>query len=158
MFTILLPGSFNPPTLGHLKLIERVSHLCDTLHVGIGHNLKKTERLLTIEETLTLLKKETSHLRNVTVSAFQGLTVEYAKEIGAKMIARGLRNSLDFERERQMAEVNQQLTGIETLFLASHPDSREISSTLIRELAYNGASLAKFLPKSIAEAITRRNK
>lgn len=158
MFTILLPGSFNPPTLGHLKLIEHASLLCTKLYVGIGQNLEKVSRLLTIEKTIELLTNETAHLGNVTVRAFTSLSVEFAKEIQAHCIIRGVRGPSDVSREMQMAEINYQLSGIQTLFLPAHPETKEISSTLIRELAYHHAPLSKFLPKSVADAITRRNK
>lgn len=138
--------------------MERASLLFSEVYVAIGQNSDKPQRLLSVEETIALLKAELSHLKNVTVCSFKGLTVDYAKEIGAKALIRGLRHSLDFESERQMAQINTQLSGIETIFFPSHPDTKEISSTLIRQLVHNGAPLAKFLPKSIAEAITRRNK
>jgi len=153
LFTILLPGSFNPPTLGHLNLIERSSHLCQTLYVGIGQSSKKEQRLLSTEETVRLLQQETSSLKNVTICSFTGLVVDFAKTIGARFLLKGIRNSYDLRYEMQQAAVNRELSEIETIFLPSHSETREISSSLIRELVQLGAPLNKFLPKSIAEAI-----
>lgn len=153
MFTILLPGSFNPPTLGHLHLIERSSQLCQTLYVGLFQSSKKQPRLLSVEETVRLLQQETAALKNVTICSFTGLVVDFAKTIGAKFLLKGIRNGCDLDFEMQQAAMNRSLSGIETIFLPSHPEMREVSSSLIRELIQFRAPLSKFLPQSIAEAI-----
>jgi pantetheine-phosphate adenylyltransferase len=155
LLTILLPGSFNPPTLGHLKLIERASRLCQHLYVAVGQNIEKPERLLSVEETILLLQKETSSIKNITIKSFTGLVVDCAREIGATVLLKGIRDFEDLNYEMQQAEMNRQLTGIETIFLAAHPETREVRSSLIRELIAHGAPLTKFLPKSIAEAIKK---
>ncbi len=157
MFTALLPGSFNPPTLGHLKLIERASGLCSMLYVGVGYHLEKINRLFSIEETVELLKKATIHLSNVSIHSFTGLTVSFAKKLGAHFLIRGLRDTCDLSYEKQLAIANTTL-GMETFFLAALPETSEISSSLIRELVHSGAPLDQFLPKVILDAITRRSK
>lgn len=153
MLKAFLPGSFDPPTFGHIKLIERASKLCDELYVGIGENLEKKGRLLSSDEIKRLLELETKHLKNVKIVTFSGLTVEYAKKIGATAIIRGLRDTNDLIRETQMAKANYTLSGLETLFLIAAAEEASISSTLIRELAIHGADLNAFMPSTSADQV-----
>jgi len=156
MFKALYPGTFDPPTLGHLALIRRSAGVCDTLIVGVGENLSKLKTILTIEERIEALKQETSSLNNVEVVSFSGLVVNFAKQIGATVLIRGLRSSSDVAYEMQMALANRSLSGIETLFLMAEDGAAHISSTLIRELAANGAPLKNFIPKSLESTLQHR--
>lgn len=156
MFKLLYPGTFDPPTLGHLMLIRRGAALCDHLVVGIGENLSKIKSILTVDERIEALKHEASALKNVEIVSFSGLAVNFAKQIGANALLRGLRSSNDVDYERQMAEVNRKLSGIETLFFMAEDGASHISSTLIRELAANGASLKGFVPKHIENTLQHR--
>jgi pantetheine-phosphate adenylyltransferase len=146
MFKALFPGSFDPPTWGHIQLIQRASKLFDHLIVGIGENLKKGKSVLTIQEKIEGLKKEIGDLSNVEIMSFSGLVINFAKENGVKLLLRGLRSAGDMEFEMQMARANNKLTGIETLFLMAGGDTSAISSSLIRELAAKGAPLKEFIP------------
>ncbi|MBS0628630.1 MAG: pantetheine-phosphate adenylyltransferase [Verrucomicrobia bacterium] len=155
MFKLLFPGTFDPPTLGHIMLIKRGAALCDHLVVGIGKNLSKTKAILTVEERIEALKHETSSLKNVEIVSFSGLAVNFAKQIGVNALLRGFRTSSDVDFELQMARANKKLSGIETLFLMAE-DEAHISSTLIRELAANGASLKDFVPEYIESTLQHR--
>jgi len=146
MFKALYPGSFDPPTWGHIRLIQRAAKLFDALVIGIGENFKKGEGLLTTQEKIDGLKKEIGDLPNVEIMKLPGLTVDFAKEIGANLLLRGLRSSGDLEFEMQMARANYKLKGVETLFMASEEETSTISSSLIRELAANRAPLGDFIP------------
>lgn len=156
MFTVLYPGTFDPPTLGHLSLIKRGAALCDHLVVGIGENLSKANAILTVEERIEVLKQETASLKNVEVVSFSGLVTQFAKQVGARVLLRGLRGSSDVDAEMQMAQANRKLSGIETLFLMADAEVSHISSTLIREIASHGAPLGDFIPKSLESLLQQR--
>jgi len=156
MFKLLYPGTFDPPTLGHLMLMRRAASMCDHLVVGIGENLSKTKSILTVEERIALLQQETAALKNVEVVSFSGLAVNFAKQIQASALLRGLRSAADMDYERQMAVANRKLTGIETLFIMADDSAAHISSTLIRELAANSASLKDFVPQQIESTLQHR--
>jgi pantetheine-phosphate adenylyltransferase len=154
----LFPGSFDPPTWGHIRLIERGSKLFDQIVVGVGANLAKGKGLLTSEERVEGLAQELKGLSNVEVLPFTGLTVDFAKEIGASVLLRGLRSPSDLEKELEMARANCTIQQIETLFLAGEEETANISSSLIRELAANGAPLEKFIPKQFIKMIDQKKR
>lgn len=148
----LFAGTFDPPTKGHMEVIERASALFDELIIGIGQNVEKEQPLLSFKQRLALLDELTQGLGNVTVSLFSGLVTEFAKAEGATLLIRGLRSSQDFERETQMAAANYSLAGIETLFLPAR-DAPLLSGSLIRELVKNRAPLANFVPHQVESTI-----
>lgn len=156
MLKAILPGSFDPPTLGHLELISRAAALCDTLVVGIGKNFSKKQILLSIEERIQVLRKHTKNLSNIKIESFSGLTIDFAKKIGAKALVRGLRSSQDLEYEREMAEANRKLAKIETIFLIAESDTRGLSSRLIREIAQNRGPLSSFVPRGLEKVLWER--
>ncbi len=158
MFKALYPGSFDPPTWGHIRLIRRAAKLFDVLIVGIGENLKKGKSLCTTQEKIEGLSKETSDLPNVEISSFSGLAIDFAKKKDASCLLRGLRSAKDMDYEMEMAEANYKLTGIETLFLIAESDTSGISATLIRELAANGAPLGEFIPSYFESLLQNRIK
>ena len=145
----ILPGTFDPPTLGHLDLIQRAAKACDHLIIAIATKPNK-KPLFTSEE-----RKEMIHLiaPKVEVIAFNGLIVDLAREKKAAFLIRGLRSFSDFDYEFQMALANRKLGSIETLFLPA--EHTEISSTLIREIAHFGGPLHDFVPPVI-EAMIRK--
>ncbi len=147
MFKALLPGSFDPPTWGHIHLIRRVAKVCDMLLVGIGKNEQKVKSVLTLEEKMEGLKKELEDLRNIEIVGFSGLTTDFAKKNGVKFLVRGLRTPVDMEYEKQIAHANLQISGMETLFMMAEGDKVATSSSLIRELAANRAPLKEFVPE-----------
>lgn len=156
MFKALYPGTFDPPTFGHLTLIRRSAAICDHLIVGVGKNLSKNKSILTVDERIEALKKETASLKNVEIASFSGLVVNFAKQMGARVLIRGLRSSSDVAYEMQMALANRSLSGIETLFLMAEDGAAHISSTLIRELASHGAPLKDFIPEYLESTLQHR--
>lgn len=153
----LFPGTFDPPTKGHLELIRRAAALCDQLVIGVGENLSKEKSILTIEERIEVLQKEIKGLDHVEVATLTGLTVDFAKSLGARVLVRGLRSEADLEFEKQMAGANRRL-GIETLFLIADPSVAAISSSLIRELATGGAPLHEYIPEGLEAKLQTRLK
>src|SRR5690242_6354654 len=132
------PGSFDPPTLGHLDIVERAARLYDLLVVGVGRNSSKNH-LFSVDERCEALRLATSHLSNVEIDAFDGLLVDYATRVGATSIVRGLRATADFEYEFQMTLVNRRLRHeVETVFLMTSPEHSYLSSSIVREVAMLG--------------------
>lgn len=149
------PGSFDPPTLGHLDVIERASRLFDSLVVAVGVNTSKTP-LLATEERMEALRRSTAHLTNVSVASFDGLLVEYAASVGACSIVRGLRATADFEYEFQMALVNRRLNEkIDTVFLMTKWEHTYLSSSIVREVVQLGGDYREFVHPAVAEMIAR---
>jgi pantetheine-phosphate adenylyltransferase len=157
----IYPGSFDPPTLGHLDVIERASGLFDQLVVAIGVNSSK-QPLLSAEQRLQALRQSTSHLRNVEVDSFSGLLIDFAVLRGARSIVRGLRATADFEYEFQMAMVNRRLDpDIDSVFLMTRWEYSYLSSSIVREVAVLGGDFTEMVPKDaigvIREALAHRN-
>lgn len=153
----LFPGTFDPPTKGHLEIISRAAPLFDQLIVGIGKNLEKGPSLLSDEEKVNSLKNATSKFSNVEIAFFSGLVTKYAKEQGIQVLIRGLRSEADFAYEMQLAHANRTMENLETFFLITDETSY-ISSTLIRELAANGAPLDQFVPSDLINILHSRLK
>ena len=147
------PGSFDPVTCGHLDIIERSSRLFDTVYVAVLQNSSKTP-LFSVEERKELIKRVTSHLDNVIIADFNGLLVEFAKNVGAKVIVKGLRAVSDFEYEFQMALINRKLEGeIETMFLMTSAQNQYLSSSIVKDVAKYGSSLSGLVPSEIMQDI-----
>jgi pantetheine-phosphate adenylyltransferase len=156
----IYPGSFDPPTLGHLDVIERASRLFDELIVAIGVNSSK-KTLLSVEDRAEALVASTDHLPNVRIDRFYGLLVNYALEQGASSIVRGLRATADFEYEFQMAMVNRRLCGeVDTVFLMTKWEHSYLSSSIVREVATLGGAFSEMVHPAvepiIARALSRR--
>jgi pantetheine-phosphate adenylyltransferase len=157
MTKFLFPGSFDPPTLGHLDLIERASHICDKLYVAVATNATKKEKpLFTLDEKKKLLETITTHIHNIEIITLSGLVMDTAKSLGVNCLVRGLRAFSDFEYEYRMALANRRMGGLETLFLMADEKHAHISSTLIRELAHYKTRLHNFVPAPIEEMVYTR--
>ena len=145
MRTAIFPGTYDPFTIGHDALVRRALNLVDELYIAIGINTEK-RTMLTLEERMlriaTLYKDEP----RIHVVSYEGLTTDFAQSIGAQFILRGVRNTIDFEYERNIADANKMLTGIDTLLLISEPEYAVISSSMVRELAHFGKDICKYLP------------
>jgi pantetheine-phosphate adenylyltransferase len=153
----LFPGTFDPPSLGHLDVIKRGTTICDQLYVGVTTNLaKKKSALFSTEEKVHMLKKICQDLPQVTIVSFSSLVIDFAKENGINFLIRGLRAFSDFEYEFRMALANRRMSGIETLFLM--PDERvaHISSSLIREIGRYHSALSDFVPHEIEKMVLER--
>jgi len=155
------PGSFDPPTLGHMDIIARASKLVDRLVIAVGqHHGKKP--LFAIDDRIEMLKSEAAalgkkHGIEIDVLTFDTLAVDAARAAGANLIIRGLRGSGDFEYEVQMAGMNAQMAhDIETVFLAASPPTRHITATLVRQIAAMGGDATPFVPATVAKRLRER--
>ncbi|EKP93719.1 pantetheine-phosphate adenylyltransferase [Thermaerobacter subterraneus] len=156
MTIALCPGSFDPITNGHLDIIERASRLFDQVLVTVFINSSK-QPWFTPEERVELARQATAHLPNVSVDAYDGLLVEYARRKGARVIVKGLRAVSDFEYEFQMAQINKQLAGeLETLFMMTRPENAYLSSSIVKELARYGVDPAGLVPDVVRPALAAR--
>lgn len=150
----MYPGTFDPPTKGHLSLITRASVLFDSVDVAIGIDTEKDKPLLTAEERMAFLETLTQDMPNVSVSFFEGLLVKHAEERGCHAILRSLRTYTDFEHEKTLAHTNKKIGNIETLLLLPDEAYQSISASLIRDIARRGEDLTPFIPEGIAPKVT----
>lgn len=156
MIRAIYPGSFDPVTYGHLDIIKRSSELLDELIVGVLNNNAKSP-LFSVEERVKMLNEVVEDLQNVKVVPFEGLLVEFAKRMDAKMIVRGLRAITDFEYELQMAQTNQKLSGeLETVFLTTSLQYSYLSSTIVKEVAAFGGDISQFVPETVIDRIQEK--
>jgi len=151
--TAVYPGSFDPISLGHLDIIERASKIFDKVIVAVLINPDKTG-FFPIEERIEMIQLVTSHLPNVEVRGFSGLTVNFLKEVGARVIIRGLRVISDFDFALQMANPNRAMEPeIETLMMMTSPDYSYLSSSLVRQVMHFGGKLEGFVPGPIIDRL-----
>lgn len=141
----IFPGSFDPFTIGHLSVVERASGLFDSIVIAIGINDKKTSQN-TVAERMEQIRGAVSHIGNVRVTSYSGLTVDICREYGAKYILRGVRSVTDFEYEQHIADINRRISGIETVILFTLPEHSSVSSSIVRELQKYGYDTKEFLP------------
>jgi pantetheine-phosphate adenylyltransferase len=149
------PGSFDPITYGHLDIIERASHHFDEVIVAVLENRTKSS-LFTVDERISMISEVTKKFKNVRVDSWSGLLVDYCKSNSVQSIVKGLRAVSDFDYELQMAQVNLQGSGVETMFMATSPTHSFLSSSLVKELAYYGGDVSSMVPPSINEALKHR--
>lgn len=139
----IFPGSFNPFTTGHMSILLRGLQLFDRVVVAIGYNGSKNAES-ELDERKAHIERVVSGLASVDVIAYGGLTVEAAKKVGARFILRGIRNVSDFEYERNLADVNRSISGIETVLLYALPELAMVSSSMVRELNHYGYDTSKY--------------
>ena len=149
------PGSFDPPTLGHLDVIGRVAGLFEQVTVAVLMNPDK-QGLFTVPERLELLRVATAGWPNVSVDSFHGLLVDYCSAAGIGAIVKGLRAMSDFEYELQMAQMNHGLTGVDTLFLPTSPAYSFVSSSLVKQVAGYGGDVSRLLPDVVSAALASK--
>lgn len=155
-YLVVYPGSFDPITLGHIEIVERAASLFDEVVVAVGHHPTKPG-FFQFEERVRLIERSIAHIANARAAHYNGLMIDFCREVGARAIVRGLRAAGDFEPEFQMALANRELEpGIETVFLIPEPTKQFISSSLIREIASHGGPFQPFVPKPVAEAMAAR--
>ena len=145
---VLFPGSFDPFTKGHANLVERGLQLFDHVIIAVGYNEHKPG-WIPVQERVDALKKLYANEPRVTVESYSCLTADFAQQCGAKAILRGIRSVKDYEYENQLADVNRQLTGVETILLFSDPQLSSVSSSIVRELAHFGKDIKPFLPEGL---------
>jgi pantetheine-phosphate adenylyltransferase len=149
------PGSFDPVTLGHLDIVGRVAGLFDEVVVAVLVNERK-QGMFTVDERIAMLRETTADLPNVTIDSFNGLLVDYCTANDVRAIVKGLRAVTDFDYELQMAQMNQRLSGVDTLFMSTSPEYSFVSSSLVKEVATYGGDVAHLLPESIHRQLVER--
>lgn len=157
MAVAVCPGSFDPPTNGHVDVVERAARHFERVVVGVVRNPSKGF-MFDAEERVALLKEVLGHIENVEIVAHEGLLVDLARSQGATVIVKGLRATSDIEYELQMSQMNASLTGIDTLFVVSDPRWSFVSSSLIKEVATLGGKVTGLVPKVVEEALSKRGK
>ena len=156
MLRAIYPGSFDPVTNGHLDVIRRASGLVDELIVGVLNNKAKTP-LFSVEERVKMLEEVTKDIPNVKIIPFEGLLVDFAHKLNAKIVIRGLRAITDFEYELQMAQTNHKLASdVETIFLTTNLQYSYLSSTTVKEVAAYHGDISKFVPDVVRERIREK--
>jgi len=163
MSTVLYPGSFDPPTLGHLDLIQRGVVAFGRIEVAVADNSTKqtifsvSERIALLEASLGELDPTGALAQAVELTSFDGLVVDYCRRRGLKLILRGVRNAADLEFEKQMAFTNRQMNPeVDTVFMAPSLQYSSTSSTLIKEIAMHGGDVSKWLPKTVICALQKK--
>lgn len=158
MRTCLFPGTFDPITLGHTDIIDRGLGLFDRLVVGIGTNSAKTP-MFSLEERMEWIRKIYKNDPRVEVAVYEGLTINFCKEIGANFILRGIRYVSDFEYEKAIADVNRTIApDIETIFLTTTPQYSSVASTLVRDIYRHGGDVQPFLHQVVLEGIQQHKR
>lgn len=152
----LFPGSFDPFTNGHADLVARASRLFDEVVVAIGRHPSR-QPLFTIEERVALLRASLVSHGNVRVDSYDGLLIDFAEQLGACAVVRGLRSSLDFDYELPIAQANRSMRAhIETVFLATAPEHGFISASIVREIASHRGPTSNLVPAAVAEALQQK--
>ena len=154
----IYPGSFDPVTNGHLDIIRRAAAISDELIVGVLNNKAKTP-LFSVEERVKMVCEVTGDMKNVKIVPFEGLLIDFAQQMDAKVIVRGLRAITDFEYELQMSQTNRKLSpDVETLFMTTGLEYSYLSSTTVKEVASFGGDISQFVPEFVAEQVTEKMK
>ncbi|MCA6085682.1 pantetheine-phosphate adenylyltransferase [Candidatus Endomicrobiellum agilis] len=150
------PGSFDPPTKGHLDIIIRASHLFPKIIIAVTKNINK-KHIFSLQERIDLLQKITEKLKNVKISSFSGLLANYLENINSFVLIRGLRVLSDFEYEFQMALMNRKLNKkIETIFLMTDQSYTFLSSSMVKEIAMLGGNIKNFVPECVEKELEKR--
>ncbi len=149
----VFPGSFDPFTIGHENIINRAVDLFDKIIIGIGYNATKQD-FFPIGQRIEWVEYLFENEPKVSVSKYQGLTVDFAKEVKAEFILRGIRTAADFEYERAIAQVNKAMTGIESVFLLTTPEHTPVNSSIVRDIIRHGGDAGMFIPEKIREKMS----
>ena len=148
MKRFVFPGSFDPITLGHQDIIERALPFCDKLVIAVGNNINK-KYMFSLDERIEFIEKTFQGESKIITATYQGLTINFCEKIKASGILRGLRNPADFEFEKSIAQINQRLSGIETLFLLTAADLSYISSSIVREIINHKGDFSSLVPSAV---------
>lgn len=146
----LFPGSFDPFTVGHYSIVTRALAFVDEVVIAIGINESKRALLLSLEKRKEIINKAFADEPRIRVESYDSLTVDFAKEIGATIILRGIRSIADFEYEKTVADANRRLSGIDTILLFTEPQHSFISSTVVRDILHYGKDVKCFLPPNVS--------
>jgi pantetheine-phosphate adenylyltransferase len=155
MTRAVYPGSYDPVTNGHLDIVERASSLFDEVVVAVLIN-KNKKTLFSVEERMEMLREVTAQWPNVRIDSWHGLLVDYCREHDVRAIVKGLRAVSDYDYELQMAQMNHQLSGVDTLFMPTNPIYSYLASSLVKEVATYGGDVSTLLPASIEQRLVQR--
>ena len=144
----VFPGSFDPITLGHVDIIKRSIPLFDEIFIGVGNNLEK-KYMFSMEKRMAFVEEAFSEIETISVKKYDGLTIEFCKNIDANFIIRGIRNPADFEFEKAIALTNRKLSSLETVFLLAAAETSYISSSIVREIILNNGDYNQLVPSSV---------
>ena len=155
----VVPGSFDPITLGHLDVIERAARIFDEVHVVVVHNPEK-QAFMPVVESEILIHTAIAEARvagNITVANWSvGLLVDYCQQVGAKVLVKGLRSNVDLAYETPMSIVNHNLAGVETMFVLPSPENAHVSSSLVRQVSQLGGDISPYVPRAVATFLQSR--
>jgi pantetheine-phosphate adenylyltransferase len=157
MIRAIYAGTFDPITVGHLDIINRSLKFCDNLVVAIGNNPDK-KVLYDLKQRVLFINKACEHNAKISVGTFSGLLVDYAKQIDATILVRGIRSVSDFEYEINLANINKTISGIETVFLPTSPDLAVVSSSMVKEIARHGGDVSRFVPDYVGKDLISRDR
>ena len=148
----IFPGSFDPFTVGHEDIVLRGLDLFDKIIIAVGYNSNKKE-FFPVANRVEWIKEIFWDIPKITVRKYEGLTVDFAVEVKANYILRGLRTAADFEYERAIAQVNKKMTGIDSVFLLTQPEHTPVNSSIVRDILKHGGDASLFLPDKIRKGI-----
>ena len=151
----IFPGTFDPFTLGHLDILNRSKLIFDEVIIGIGKNSDK-KSMFSVEDRIRFIQSVVGESDNVKVMSYEGLTIDFCKNVNANFIVRGVRNNGDFEFEKAIARTNRLLSKIETVFLLTSAQTSFISSSIVRELIQNNGNYKELIPKNISKILLNR--
>ncbi|WP_430815735.1 pantetheine-phosphate adenylyltransferase [Carboxylicivirga sp. RSCT41] len=152
MKTAIFPGSFDPFTVGHEDVVRRGLSLFDKIIIAVGYNSNKRD-FFPLDNRMQWIRDVFISDERISVEKYEGLTVDFAREIGCTHILRGIRTSADFEYERAIAQVNKAMSGIDSVFLLTTPEHTPVNSSIIRDIVKHGGNAGQFLPEAIQKNI-----
>jgi pantetheine-phosphate adenylyltransferase len=157
--TAIFPGSFDPFTIGHENIVRRALNLFDKIYIAIGYNANKKD-FFPVDQRIQWVRSVFAEEQRIEVVSYEGLTVDFAKEMAANFILRGIRTAADFEYERAIAQVNKAMSGIDTVFLLTSPEHTPVNSSIVRDILKHGGDASQFIPERIKIQVTngRREK
>lgn len=153
----IFPGTFDPFTIGHASLVRRGLAVVNEIVIAIGVNDSK-KSYFSVDKRIEMIREMYANEPRVTVEAYDSLTVDFAKEVGADFILRGIRTVTDFEYEKTIADMNRKISGVETLVLFTEPEYTHVSSTIVRELLRFNHDIAEFVPDEISRILKREHR
>ena len=148
MRRFVFPGSFDPITIGHQEIIERALQLCDELIIAVGEN-KEKKNMFSLKQRMDFIKVTNKDNSKISVESYEGLTIDFCKKVNANALIRGLRNPVDFEFEKSVAQMNRKLSGVETVFLLTSAGHAFISSSIVREIMLHKGDFSSLVPKAV---------
>ena len=148
MRRFVFPGSFDPITIGHQEIIERALQLCDELIIAVGENNEK-KNMFSLKQRMDFIKETNKDNSKISVESYEGLTIDFCKKVNANALIRGLRNPVDFEFEKSVAQMNRKLSGVETVFLLTSAGHGFISSSNVRDIILHKGDFSSLVPKAV---------